>query len=159
MRTRTAEWFEVKIRYEKTMENGAQKKVSEIFTVDAVSFTEAEKRATEEMVIITGTEFFIQDIKRASYGEVFFSDDADTDRWYKAKVQYIAIDEKNGKEKRSNTYYLVNAKTIEGARKMVDEVLGKTMIDYEIASLVETQIQEVWEYGCNSSRGVEEEKE
>ena len=37
-------WFECKIRYEKTMENGMNKKVTEPYLVDALSFTEAEAR-------------------------------------------------------------------------------------------------------------------
>ena len=41
-------WFECKIRYEKTMENGMQKKVTEPYLVDALSFTEAEARIIED---------------------------------------------------------------------------------------------------------------
>lgn len=49
MRSRTAMWFECKIRYEKVMEDGLQKKVNENYVVDALSFSEAETRITEEM--------------------------------------------------------------------------------------------------------------
>lgn len=99
MRSRTAEWFECKIRYEKTMEDGMQKKVTEAYTVDALSFTEAEQRIMEEMSSYISGEFEVADIKKAVYKEIFFSDEDMADRWYKAKLQFITIDEKSSKEK------------------------------------------------------------
>lgn len=71
MRSRTAEWFECKIRYEKTMEDGMQKKVTEAYTVDALSFTEAEQRIIEEMSSYISGEFEVADIKKAPYKEIF----------------------------------------------------------------------------------------
>ena len=124
MRTRTATWFETKIQYEKTMEDGLQKKVKEQYVVDALSFTEAEKRITEEMSSYISGAFDVADIKKATYKEIFFSDEATSDRWYKAKVQFITIDEKTEK----------------------DEVMGGTMIDYAIAAISETTVMDVFEY-------------
>ena len=146
MRSRTAQWFECKIQYEKTMDDGLQKKVTETYTVDALSFTEAEQRIMEEMSAYISGEFDIRDIKIAPYKEIFFSDDDMADRWYKAKLQFITIDEKTEKEKRSNVNYLVNAGTLNGAVKNIDEVMGGTMIDYVIAAVVETQLMDVFEY-------------
>ena len=146
MRTRTATWFETKIQYEKTMEDGLQKKVKEQYVVDALSFTEAEKRITEEMSSYISGAFDVADIKKATYKEIFFSDEATADRWYKAKVQFITIDEKTEKEKRSNVYYLVQASPLQGALKNVDEVMGGTMIDYAIAAISETTVMDVFEY-------------
>lgn len=146
MRTRTATWFETKIQYEKTMEDGLQKKVKEQYVVDALSFTEAEKCITEEMSSYISGAFDVADIKKATYKEIFFSDEATADRWYKAKVQFITIDEKTEKEKRSNVYYLVQASTLQGALKNVDEVMGGTMIDYAIAAISETTVMDVFEY-------------
>ena len=146
MRTRTATWFETKIQYEKTMEDGLQKKVKEQYVVDALSFTEAEKRITEEMSSYISGAFDVADIKKATYKEIFFSDEATADRWYKAKVKFITIDEKTEKEKRSNVYYLVQASTLQGALKNVDEVMGGTMIDYAIAAISETTVMDVFEY-------------
>lgn len=76
------------------MEDGLQKKVTESYTVDALSFTEAEKRIMEEMSSYISGEFTIKDIKIAPYKEIFFSDEEMADRWYKAKLQFITIDEK-----------------------------------------------------------------
>jgi hypothetical protein len=82
---------------------------------------------------------------------VFFSDDDMADRWYKTKIQFITIDEKTEKEKRSNVNYLVNAGTLNGAVKNIDEVMGGTMIDYIIASVAETTLMDVFEYGKESN--------
>ena len=85
-------WFECKIRYEKTMENGMNKKVTEPYLVDALSFTEAEARIIEEMTPYISGEFTVNDIKRANYSELFFAEDANADRWFKCKLTFITLD-------------------------------------------------------------------
>ena len=146
MRSRTSTWFECKIRYEKTMEDGSQKKVTELYVVDALSFTEAEASIIEEMSSYISGEFEVKDIKKAAYGEIFFSDSPSADRWYKTKLQFITIDDKTEKEKKSNVNYLVHGSTLPGAVKSIDEVMGGTMIDYVIASIAETQFMDVFEH-------------
>ncbi len=146
MRSRTAQWFECKIRYEKTMEDGSMKKVTEAYTVDALSFTEAEKRIMEEMSSYISGEFEVSDIKKAVYKEILFSDEDTADRWYRCKLQFITIDEKTDKEKKSSIVYLVNAGTLNGAVKNIDAVMGQTMIDYVISSVAETSLMDVFEY-------------
>ena len=147
MRSRTAIWFECKIGYEKVMEDGLQKKVNESYVVDALSFTEAEKRIMEEMSSYISGEFTIKDIKIAPYKEIFFSDEDLADRWYKAKLEFITIDEKTEKEKRSAVNYLVQAGTLKGAVGNIESVMDTTMIDYVIASVAETKLMDVFEYG------------
>ena len=120
MRSRTANWFECKIRYEKIMEDGLQKKVTEVYTVDALSFSEAEERITEEMSAYISGEFEVADIKKAVYKEIFFSDEEMADKWYKTKLQFITIDEKTEKEKRSAVNYLVQAGSLHGAVKNIE---------------------------------------
>ena len=146
MRSRTATWFECKIRYEKTMEDGLQKKVTESYAVDALSFSEAEERIIEEMSSYISGEFNVVDIK------IFFSEQELADRWYKAKLQFITIDEKTEKEKRSNVTYLVQAGTLNGAVKNIDEVMGGTMIDYAIVSVAETTLMDVFEHVAKSAK-------
>lgn len=68
-------WFEGKIRYEKVAENGMNKKVTEPYLVDALSFTEAEARLIEEVTPFITGEFTVIDIKRANYSEIFPSDE------------------------------------------------------------------------------------
>ena len=146
MRSRTAIWFECKIRYEKVMEDGLQKKVTESYVVDALSFSEAEERIIEEMSSYISGEFDVADIKKAAYKEIFFSDDEMADKWYKAKLQFITIDEKTDKETRSTVSYLVNAGSFNGSVKNIEEVMGGTMIDYVISDINETTIMDVFEY-------------
>ena len=152
MRSRSAMWFECKIRYEKVMEDGLQKKVNENYVVDALSFSEAETRITEEMSAYISGEFEVADIKKAVFKEVFFTDDNIADKWYKAKLQFITIDEKTETEKRSTVTYLVQAGSMNGAMKNIDEVMGGTMIDYVVASVAETTIMDVYEYGKSNDK-------
>ena len=158
MRSRTAQWFECKIKYEKTMEDGLQKKVTETYTIDALSFTEAEQRIMEELSAYISGEFDIKDIKIAPYKEIFFADQDLADKWYKTKLEFITIDEKTAKEKKSAVNYLVNAGTLNGAVKNIDEVMGGTMIDYVIASVSETKLMDVFEYGKQTDDKPEFEK-
>lgn len=146
MRSRTSDWFETKIRYAKTQEDGTQKNVTEQYVVDALSFTEAEGSILEEMKVYISGDYKITDIKPAAYHEIFFSDMEKDDKWYKTKLQFITIDEKTEKEKHSTVTYLVQAATLPAAVKNIGEVMGGTMIDYEITSVAETQIMDVFEH-------------
>ena len=148
MRSRTANWFICKIRYE-VMEDGLQKKVTEQYVVDALSFTEAEARIIEEMSQYISGEFDVVEIDRCAFKEVFFSDQETADTWYKAKLQFITIYEKTEKEKRTAVYYLVQGSSLENARKNIDEVMGGTMIYYVISSVSETKIMDVFEHITN----------
>ena len=146
MRSRTAIWFECKVRYEKTMEDGMPKKVVEIYTVDALSFSEAEKRIMEEMSSYVSGEIEIADLKIARYKELFFADSDLADKWYKAKLAFITIDEKTDKEKKTSVNYLVNAESFNLALKNINEIMEGTMIDYQTCNLTETKIEDVFEY-------------
>ncbi len=146
MRSRTSIWFECKVKYEKVQEDGLQKQVVEQYVVNALSFSEAEARITEEMSKYINTAFEVVDVKKAPYKEVFFAEDGTSERWYKAKLQFITIDEKTEKEKRSSVYYLIQADSFGQAVKHIDEVMGGTMIDYEIASMAETTLLDVFEF-------------
>ena len=145
MRSKTTSWFETKIRYDKTMEDGRNKKVTEVYTVEALSFTEAESAIKEEMLHYVSGEFDVKAITRAPYGEIFFSDADSDDKWYRAKLAFITIDEKTEREKRSNVVYLVQAESLDNARQYVKDVMAKTMIDYEVVSISETPIMDVFE--------------
>lgn len=146
MRSRSAVWFECKVRFEKTMEDGMPKKVVEVYVVDSLSFSEAEKRITEEMAPYVSGDMDIVDLKIAQYKEIFFADSDSADKWYKVKLAFITLDEKTNKEKKSNVYYLVNAENIEAAIKNINEVMGGTMIDYKTMNVNETCIIDVFEY-------------
>ena len=142
----THNWFECKIRYEKTLENGMNKKVTEPYLVDALSFTEAESRIIEEMTPFISGEFTVSDIKRANYSELFSSDEEAADRWFKCKLYFITLDEKSGAEKKTATQVLVQAADLRDAVKKLDKGMEGTMADYSIASVTETAIMDVYPY-------------
>lgn len=131
------------------MENGLTKKVSEPYLVDAISFTEAEKRIIEEIRPFMTGEFVISDIKRANYSEVFFCDAESADRWFKCKLSFITLDEKSGAEKKTSSYALVQAGDLREAIKYLDEQMKGTIMDYQIASVAETMIMDVYPYDAS----------
>ena len=159
MRSRTSIWYETKVKYQKTMEDGSEKVVSERYVVDALSFTEAESAIIDEMSVYVSGELKVSNLGKASYNEIFFSDVDDDDKWYKAKLQFITIDEKTEKEKRSNVTYLVQAKSLARALRYVDEVMGKTMIDYDVIGLNETKIFDVFEHHAPSEKKEEKDEQ
>ena len=146
MRSRTATWFECKIRYEKIMEDGLPKKINDVYVVDALSFSEAEERIMEEMLPYNLVDIEIVDVKIAPYREIFFADDNLADQWFKAKLSFITIDERTDKEKRTSMMYLVNAGNISSAISNIDKVMSGTMIDYVTTSISATKIFDVFEY-------------
>ena len=139
-------WFECKIRYEKTMENGMQKKVTEPYLVDALSFTEAESRIIEEMTPFISGEFEVSGVAKANYNELFTSEEESADRWFKCKLWFITLDEKSGAEKRTASNVLVQASDLRDAIKKLDEGMKDTLADYVIASVAETVIMDVYPY-------------
>lgn len=138
--------YECGIRYEKTMENGMQKKTTEIYLVDSLSFTEAEKRIIEEMQPYISGEFEVKTIKQANYSELFLSDEASADKYFKCKLAFILLDEKSGKEKKPSTNMLVQAASTEDAIDKLNAALKQTMSDYGITSVSETKIMDYFPY-------------
>lgn len=138
-------WFECKIRYDKMLETGMQKTVTEPYLVDALSFTEAEARIIEEIKPFISGEFTVSDIKRVKYTDSFFNETGD--RYYKAKLYFITLDEKSGSEKKTAINMLIQSSSLKEAVEIVDAEMGKTMIDYAIAAVTETAIMDVFPYG------------
>lgn len=147
-------WFECKVSYDKTMENGTQKKVTEPYLVDALSFTEAEARIIEELRPYIAGEFTIADIKRAKLSELFFNENGD--RYFKAKVCFITLDEKSGTEKTTVANMLAQACDLREALQVVNKGMEGTMADYYISSLSATSLMDVFPY---SSEKPTKEKE
>ena len=139
-------WFECRIRYEKTMENGMNKKVTEPYLVDALSFTEAEARIIEEMAPFISGEFTVRDIKRANYSELFYTEDVQADRWFKSRLAFITLDAKNGAEKKTFQNVLVQASDLRDAVKKLDEGMKGSLVDYAIMLMKETDIMDVYAY-------------
>lgn len=140
------QWFEGSIRYEKMMENGMLKKVTEKYLIDAVSCTEAEARLIQEMTPFISGEFRTVSVKEAKYAEVFISEEEAADMWFKCKLAYITLDEKSGKETKTMTQMLVQAADLRDAIKKLDFNMEGTMADYLIESVADSKIWNVYFY-------------
>lgn len=134
-------WFEVKATYDKMTENGLVKKVTEPYLFDALSFTEAENRAIEELTPFISGEFTVKACKRTPIAEIF---NIDAERYYLAKVAFITLDEKSGAEKHSISQILVGASNFKEAYDNFLDGMKDTMADFELISLSETQIMDVY---------------
>ena len=141
-----SEWFECKVRYDKTLENGLIKKVTETYLVDALSFTEAEKRFIEEITPFMSGEFIVTDIKRARLSDLFDSDDLNDDRWFRARIAFITIDEKSGVEKRTAQNVLIQANDFHKAINRLDEGMKGTLGEWVIVTVTETAIIDVFKF-------------
>ena len=137
-------WFECKVKFDRMMENGIQKKVTEPYMVDALSFTEAEARIIKEMTPFISGDFSVANIKRVNISELFF--DETGDKWYKCKVNFITLDEKSGAEKRTASYMLAQASDLQKALENLLEGMKGTMADYEVSAITETAIMDVYPY-------------
>ncbi len=142
-------WFECKVRYDKTLDTGIIKTVTEPYLVDALSFTEAEARIIKEMTPFISGEFSVADIKRVKFGDTFFNETGD--KYYKAKLYFITLDEKSGSEKKTAVNMLVQAMEVKEVVEIVETEMKKTMIDYTIASVSETAIMDVYRYTSENS--------
>lgn len=140
-------WFLSGVKYEKTLESGMQKKVVEYYLVDALSFTECEARTIEEIKPFVSGEFQIVSIKKENLSEIFFNENGD--RFYKAKVNFITLDEKYGAEKKTAAYMLMQASNIEEAKNVLTEGMKGTLADYVIESIKETKIMDVYPFTSN----------
>ncbi len=129
------------------------KKVTEPYLVDALSFTEAEARILKEISPFISGEFIVADIKRANYSELFPCEEEAADRWFKCKLLFITLDEKSGVEKSTSTLVLVQAADLRDAVAKLDEGMKGTMADYQIASVMETPIMDVYPYTPDTEEG------
>ncbi len=143
MQSKTANWYEATAKYLKIDYDGIERRVSEIFVVDAVSFAEAEKRVIKE-VSEFGKAVEVKKINPAPYREVFYEDLDRGANWFKAKLAFIESDEETGKEKRSNVVYLVQAEGFDEALESINEVMKESMEDFVTANIAETKIISVF---------------
>lgn len=138
MKTKLSKYFEVKIQYQKMQEDGKEKKVTEQYVVEAMSFTEAESRIAEEMLPYTDGDLDVVSEKIAPFNEIFISDRTDDDKWFISKVAFITIDEKTAKDKKQTFRYLVQAATSEIALDYTKTMLHQCLSDYSIDSVQDT---------------------
>ena len=136
-------WFECKVRYKQTQEDGTGKAVTETYVYKAADFGEAYDKSVKDMSTYISGEFGITAMKIAQYGDVFIQDEITEEKYYRVKVNFIVLDEKTYKEKKVAQYYLVNADSVEKARKYADTALSDTMMDYVIEAVQEAKICDI----------------
>jgi hypothetical protein len=139
-------WFECTAKYIKMDENGHEKKASETYMLDAISFTEAESRIYKELQTMVSGEFMVSKISKTRISEIIPSDNGD--RWYKAKVAFITVDEESGKEKRTSQLVLVFSDNIKAAYDQIIEAMQGMMADFEISGINESTILDVFPYSA-----------
>ena len=140
------EWFECKVQYDKTQENGLIKSTKEAYLVDALSFTEAEETITKEIEPFMSGEFMVSDTKRARIAELFENEDLNADRWYKVKIGFISYDEKSEKEKIVTQTDIVQATDFKNALETLEKAMHGTLGDYKIISITETALMDVFRH-------------
>ena len=140
-------WFECKVSYERQADSVGMKKVSESYLVDALSFTEAEKRIIKEIrPFVSVGELEVVNIRRARIAELFLNEEAEDDRYFRAKVNFITVDEKSGSEKKTSATMIVKSDSLPNAVTELKAQLDSQMASYEIASVTDTQILDVFQY-------------
>jgi hypothetical protein len=141
-----ANWFEGKVKYIRIGEDGRERKVAEVYLLDAMSYTEAESRIIREMEGITSGEFWITGLKKSNVTEVVYTTDVNDDRWYKAKVAIVDADEVSGREKRSFLYYLVAASDASRALENLNKALETFVVPWEVVGVSDSQVADVFHY-------------
>lgn len=147
-----ANWFECKVHYDKLQENGSVKKVNEPYLVDALSFTEAEARIIEEQTPYISGEFSVSAVKRTRISEIFWNEAGD--KWYLVKTAFITIDEKTAAEKKTTSLILVQASDFRNALDTFMEGMKGTMADFEVTSIAETPLMDVYKAKLDGKPGI-----
>ena len=137
-------WFECKVKYVKIDDDGRERKVSEVYLVDAVTFTDAETRIIQQMGTMVRGEFIVDNIKKSNIVEIYPHENGEW--WYKARIGIVTIDEKAGKEKKINNYFLVAADDIKQALQRLEEGLSYILVPYQTTSLAICNIIDVFPY-------------
>jgi hypothetical protein len=138
-------WFEIKVKYVKIDEkSGLEKKVTEPYLLDAVSFTEAESRIHKELEQMIRGDFQVTNIRKANYTDIFPFDNAD--RWYKCKVNYVSVDEEAGKEKKISSQMLVMGSDLKEAYDNLMTSLSGMTIDFDVVGINESPLMDVFPY-------------
>lgn len=148
-----ANWFEVKIKYNKITEEGKEVKVSETHLIDAMSFTEAESRITTSLKEMIQGDFYIVSIKKSNITELIESDDINDDKYFKAKIAIIDADQISGKIKRSNQYFLIAGADVDRALEYLKKTLSTYVVPTDIVSLGDSNIIDVFPYFNSDDQG------
>jgi hypothetical protein len=150
-------WFECKVKYQKIDEQGKQKRVTEPYLVDAVSFADAEARTNKVLEPYISGEFLVTGAKIANFSDIIPNPSGGT--WHKCKVAFISYDEERGTERKSNSYMLVEAENIPEACKSIDESMKGCVSDYSIEGVNVSPIMDVFTYNIDCDKEEQEEQD
>lgn len=145
MRVKSSNWREIRFSYVKTNDEGCDKMVCETYVVDAPTYSDAETSFLENIMPYVNGEYSIKAIAVPRYSEILFSDNNQDDKFYLANIQFITIDEKTEREKKTSKFYLVQANMFDTAKKYIEQEMGKSMCDYVVKSIRETNVMDVFE--------------
>ena len=140
----TNNYFIVKVKYTRQLDNGTFKRVSEPYLVAGFSFTDAEASIYENLGTVIRGEFTVTDIKRVEYHDIFDETGGTADKYFVAKISYESVDMDSDKAKRVTQSFLVGATTIEQATDVIKEELSTLMVDYKIIGITESPIVEIF---------------
>lgn len=134
-------WFECKVKYDKVLEDGCSKNVTDTYLIRAISFAEAEARAVEEVAPYITGEFEVCACAKRNYQELIGSNNGE--RFYKVKVSFITLDEKTAKEKVTSNNILVQADDISSALLKIEMSMKMSFVDYVVDSVADTKYVDV----------------
>lgn len=145
MKTKNGKFYECVVRYDKLGEHGVLKKVSETYCIEADSFADAEQRTMDEVACLSEGEFEIKNITPAKYTDVFINENAGSDsKYFKAKLEFVTVDEMTLREKKTSVYYLVLSSDFADSLRIIQEAMASTMIDYVTAQITESKVLELF---------------
>lgn len=144
MKSISGKLFNAKVSIERVKDDGLAKQTKEDYVVKAVNFTDCEAKLTKELAEAENVKktFDILAEAIAPFRDVFVFDEGEI--YYKVKITENWLDD-YGNDKKMNTNYLVNAGSLEQARKNIVEALRNSMNDYTVAAVIETKILDVIE--------------
>jgi len=135
-------WFSCKVKYQKIDDHGKMSRASENYLVDAINFTEAEKRIFEIMEQYVSGDLEVVGISRTNFTEIFNYEDGQY--WYKAKVGWSIFDENSSKETKVNNQMLVAANSVRDAYDRISENMETMLVPVEITAVALSPILDVF---------------
>lgn len=131
-------YYQSTVRYDKTLENGTVRRVSEKYLCDALSIVEAVEVTTTNLQPYISGEFEITECKITDIAEVMGGKECG--KFFLAKVNFITVDERTAKEKKTASRWLIGAEDYDKAKATLTEEISRCVADIEIAGLVESPI-------------------
>lgn len=145
-------YIETTASYMKMQEDGKFKRVHERCLVDALSCTDAIAITVDRLMPCVSGDLDVSASRTTRIAEVIA--EADSGRFYLAKVAFFTIDEKSGKEKKAASQWLVGGTDFNDAYEQVLREFNKiSTCDPELVSLAESGIVDFFPARLGGSPG------